>query len=742
MEPGAGFGGAGGAVEGIAGDGVSGVGEVDADLVGTAGSDLDLEEGMGGEAFQDAEFGMGGAAGVEAGGHAGAAEGVAGDGGVDDAGIGADAALDEGEVGFGDLAGGELAGEGAVGGVGAGDEEDAAGAFVEAVDDAGAEIAAEGGELGEVVEEGVDEGAGAAAGAEVDDEAGGLVDGDDAGVLIEDVEGDVFGEGAEGFQAGGLDGDGVAGVEFGGGLGGGAVEEDATVIDPGGEAGAGEFGQAGGEEVVEAGTGGGGVAGEGVHLYSVQRGWREGGDSRNNHNMPRRAWWLAMVGVVVAAHLCEVGVLWVEEGYPLAAAREMLRGKALYREIWFDKPPLFPAAYLLWGAQTGVALRVAGAALAVLAAWAAGRAARAFWGEREALWAAGLTAFFLTFDTHSAVMALTPDLLSVPLHFAAVGLAAAGLPFWAGVCAGAAVCVNVKGLLMLAAVLLWQWRKAGQVVAGFAIPVAAGAAWLGWQGSLGDFWRQVWVWGAAYSRDTPLVAPVLEGARRTANWGGFHGALVAGAAWAAWKEEDWKWAGWLALSAAGVVMGLRFYPRYYFHLLPVAALLAARGWVLMPRRWRWAAAALLALPLARFGPRYVEVAAGKPWADLAMYEGSARAAEVLKTRARPGETLLVWGYRPDLYALSGLEAGTRYLDSQPLSGVIADRHLLSSKVTYAELARENRAELMKARRPEWVADGLGPFNEKLDARRVMPELMSGYELAAEVAGYRLWRLRR
>lgn len=610
------------------------------------------------------------------------------------------------------------------------------------MNDAGAEVAADGGELREVMEESVDEGSGVAAGAKVDDEAGGLVDGNDVIVLIEDVEGDVLGEGAEGLQFGRLDRDNIAGAEFRGGFRRGVVDEDAVLFDPRSEAGTREFGQAGGEEVVEAGTGGGGVDGEGMHGFRVQRRWREGWESRNNHIMPKRTLWVAIVAMVLAAHLCEWGVLWVEEGYPLAAAREMMRGKALYRDIWFDKPPLFPVVYLMWGAQTGIVLRLAGAAFVVLAAWAAGRAARAFWGEKESLWAAGLTAFFLTFDTHSAVMALTPDLLSVPLHFAAVGLAAAGLPFWAGVCAGVAVLVNAKALLMLAAVLLWQWRKAGRVLLGFTVPLVAGAAWLGMQGSLGDFWQQVWVWGAAYSKDTPFVSPVYEGARRTVNWGGFHAALLAGAVMAAWKEEDWRWAGWLALSVAGVLLGWRFFPRYYFHLLPAVVLLAARGYELMPRKWRWAGLVLLMVPLARFGPRYVEVAQGKKWADLAMYEGSVRAAEVLKSKAGPGEKLLVWGYRPDLYVLSGLEAGTRYLDSQPLSGVIADRHLLSSRATYPELAERNRAELLKARRPEWIADGLGPFNARLDARRVMPELMSRYELVAELPGYRIWRLAR
>ena len=66
-------------------------------------------------------------------------------------------------------------------------------------------------------------------------------------------------------------------------------------------------------------------------------------------------------------------MLWAEEDLPLAAALQILAGKTLYRDAWFDKPPLLAAVYLLWGAHTGWALRVAGAvyglAAAFLAVW-------------------------------------------------------------------------------------------------------------------------------------------------------------------------------------------------------------------------------------------------------------------------------------------------------------------------------------------------------------------------------------
>src|ERR1051326_2127961 len=63
----------------------------------------------------------------------------------------------------------------------------------------------------------------------------------------------------------------------------------------------------------------------------------------------------ALFAVLLAAHLSHSGVLWAEEDLPLAAAFQLKRGMVLYRDIWFDKPPLVPAIYLLWGAAVGPA---------------------------------------------------------------------------------------------------------------------------------------------------------------------------------------------------------------------------------------------------------------------------------------------------------------------------------------------------------------------------------------------------
>jgi hypothetical protein len=191
------------------------------------------------------------------------------------------------------------------------------------------------------------------------------------------------------------------------------------------------------------------------------------------------------------------------------------------------------------------------------------------------------------------------------------------------------------------------------------------------------------------------------------------------------------------VSLVAVTVGWRFFPRYYLHLLPVAVLAGARGIALAGRKGLLVAALLLTVPLIRFGPRYVTLAADlisgreHSWQDLALNQDSRAAASLITPNARPGDTLLVWGYRADLFAYTRLRAASRFLDSQPLTGVVADRHLASSIPTAPELAAANRAALTQTR-PTWIVDGLGPLNPTL-AITAYPELqawLAGYREAA------------
>jgi hypothetical protein len=289
------------------------------------------------------------------------------------------------------------------------------------------------------------------------------------------------------------------------------------------------------------------------------------------------------------------------------------------------------------------------------------------------------------------------------------------------VLAGVAMLINAKAAFVLFACALWAGRAWPWLLLGFAIPNVAAFAWFGQ-----PYFDQVWRWGALYSERGFAAA---TGITRTLNWAGFHCALVVGAAFAFWKEKNWRMAGWLLLSLMAVAAGWRFFPRYYFQLLPVMALMAARGYVLLGRRGPLLLLLLL-IPLVRFGPRYVTLANDllhdrqTEWSDLAMNQDSRAAADRIDRQG----TLLVWGYRPDIFAYTRMAAGSRFLDSQPLTGVVADRHLTSSEAAAPEVAAQNRRELIQTR-PTWIVDGLGPLNPAL--------AISNYpDLRDWLAGYR------
>ena len=457
-------------------------------------------------------------------------------------------------------------------------------------------------------------------------------------------------------------------------------------------------------------------------------------------------WTLAAIfALLLASRLAHLNIVWVEEAYPAAAAIQILdSGRTLYRDIWFDKPAGTASLYCLWGARTGLALRLADTAFLFSCCFLLYRFGRRLWGaEREGLIAAALLAIYLTFGIPAAVMAIAPDLALVLPHIAAVYLAFTQRPVWAGVLAGIGFWINTKALFVLASCALFlnpglDWIRLG---GGFALVAGAQFGLLAGQGALGAYWDQVWRWGAMYARDTFVEQPFVYGLKQTLNWCGFQSAAVLGAVLFFWNSGQspqwggppargrplaglplphpirWPFAAWIILSLIPVALGLRFFPRYYFQLLPVFALLGARGFTLTrSRAIRWLMIALTLVPVTRFGPRYAiltaDFLAGRPhsWSDLALAQDSERVARILQSQ--PPGSLFVWGYRPDIYALTRMPAATPFFDSQPLSGVLADRHLRDSRVSAPEWAARYMGTVERAR-PDYIVDGLGRLNPQL-----------------------------
>src|SRR5436190_15067704 len=192
----------------------------------------------------------------------------------------------------------------------------------------------------------------------------------------------------------------------------------------------------------------------------------------------------ALFLVLLAARLCHVDILWAEEDLPMAAATQMQFGQKLYRDVWFDKPPLLASINLAWGVRTGWPLRLAGALYALLACCLAYAFARDLWTPAEGLWAAALLGFFLIFDFPSAVIPLAADLAMLAPHLAAVWLAYRGRAFWSGAAAGVAFLINAKALFVLAACAAWCLPGVAWLVLGFVACNAVAAAWLAWTGAL------------------------------------------------------------------------------------------------------------------------------------------------------------------------------------------------------------------------------------------------------------------
>jgi hypothetical protein len=459
-----------------------------------------------------------------------------------------------------------------------------------------------------------------------------------------------------------------------------------------------------------------------------------------------RLFFLLLAALLIAARLCHLEILWAEETLPLAAAQQMHAGKILYRDIWFDKPPLAPALYWALGGQAGFVLRLAGALYALLACWTAWRFARDLWTEAEARWAAGLMGFFLIFDFPATAVPLAADLLMLAPHLAAVWLAWRRRPFMCGAVAGLAFLINPKALFVVAACALWNPGGVPLMAAGFAAVSGVAAAWLWSAGALGPYWDEVWKWGRVYAAAPFVDSPIQNGLVRTLNWLGFHAALLVAGGWFVWRgRTDQRvrraiWLGWLLISFAAVAAGLRFFPRYYFQLLPIFVLLAARGLTMPGRKGRALVLLLLLIPAARFGPGYFTALRNKEWRDTAMDRDSRAAADITRQLAKSGDTLFVWGFRPEIYVYTQLPAATMYLDSQPLTGVPADRHLTQSEPVAPDAARARRAELALSH-PTFVLDGLGAYNPQL-AITSYPDLrdwFAGYQEAGRTGQTVIYR---
>jgi hypothetical protein len=452
---------------------------------------------------------------------------------------------------------------------------------------------------------------------------------------------------------------------------------------------------------------------------------------------PSVRFWVSLTGVLLLSRLCHVNILWADEDYHLAAAIQMLHGKMLYRDLWYDKPPLTAMVAALFGAWSGWPLRIAGTVIAAASCAVAFRFAASLWStnglesRREGYWTVGLLAFSLIFYLPAATIPLEPDTLMILPHLAAVYLAWRQKPLAAGLAAGLAFAMNLKGLTVLLVCLIFAPAAWPLMLAGFLIPNALLLAWLVSQHAFSAYVESVWRWGFLYAGAPPGETSVESALMRIRNWLGFHAALGLAAGWYFVRDKEDsarpRLLAWTAISLAAAGVGWRFSPHYLNQLLPPLAIAGARGICILASETRvtlrrMGIGVLVATTLVaviRFGPRYFLLAAddlagrSHAWRDVALDQESRQASALVRTLAREGDTIFVWGYRPNIVVYTRLPVASRMWESQPLTGVPADRHLRDASSVDPDWARQNRAELTRSS-PSIIVDGLSAYNPQLN----------------------------
>lgn len=560
--------------------------------------------------------------------------------------------------------------------------------------------------------------------------------------------------------------------------------------------------------------------------------------------------------IAYAGHLYEDDGLWFTVG------EELLRGKALYREIYFDKPPGLALTYLLlfwsFGAHV-ITVRLFTIAYSIAIAAVLFLFGSRLYDKRIGLLTALMFAVFST--TYPHFQALNTDLLMVLPYAAGAYLLVRSrwdvsspsaapsskrlLALAGGALIGVAFQINPKAIfdiVFFGAVLVasrkWNENEVRSVtdpskrepnafslfalsvvgvIAGsvpFLVHIAAASSW-------SFYWAYVWDWGARYGGYNSAASVVMAALKSGTNYLTLNNTLLIGLAFVVFAvarqmrkhsniadqatEAGFKTvrdfrAGvvlllWFAASFAGVMVGGRFYGHYFLQIVPSLCVIGARGIVginsLLKTRsttLRRSVLALLVLgfafTLVRFHSRDAVLALdwargttspsnavwyhtirdreerivaavvrdmgdGADAADRFGLEAIREGGPRTKPAEGPGDYLFVWGYRPEIYYWSGLLPASRFLSTQPLTGVPADVHffgddyrsLLDPAVTAN--ARQQLAGDLEETQPKYIVDELGFFNNHLGILQY-PELrdfMSEYKPLGATGRFFVYRRR-
>ena len=486
-----------------------------------------------------------------------------------------------------------------------------------------------------------------------------------------------------------------------------------------------------------------------------------------------------------------------DEATYCVVAREMLSGRALYREVVDHKPPLiyltYAATQALGGPTGGMRLLHLLTALVVFAtSLLIGRIARdrgpglagTSVDDRRAVSyvAAALYVVFSTtlfdFDAQAAnceLFMMLPLTASVLVYLHDGG----GRRRWLYLLATGALVATATLYKYQAAIqvplyalhLTWvRRRRPAALMVDLAAMTAGLAAVLGAAvaiARLGGAWEGAWFWfrfNFAYIKQGFRLSELL--ARATARVS--YAVLPALFLWILGvraavlslhrpltlddpQRTDLFLAGWLVVSAIAVTAGGRFFGHYFHQTTAPLSVLAAPATVRLARTRPRLVGAAVGIPAAVFfllsiAHSQVMAAAGDPDPDYPAI------AAYINARAVPSDSLVVWGNAPVLYFEARRPLGSRFVFSNYLTGLSpATRTQTDPNADAAANVVPGSWDMLEAdlgeRRPRFFVDtspgNIGAYGKFPPARfpRLQVILDRDYTPIGEVAGVRIFALR-
>jgi 4-amino-4-deoxy-L-arabinose transferase-like glycosyltransferase len=317
--------------------------------------------------------------------------------------------------------------------------------------------------------------------------------------------------------------------------------------------------------------------------------------------------------------------MYQDDGFWFMSAKEMLRGKILYSEIYFDKPPGLPLLYALlfklFGSEL-ITIRLFTIFYSLVISFVIYLFGSYLYDKRTGRLAALFFTIFSTTFTTGHVQGLNTDFLMVLPYTAAALLLVKPIKegrlhrltsLMGGVLVGIAFHINPKAIynllffgLLLLIPIIWKRFSAKPftirdtiklyvwTLTGFVLGTLPIFLFLYSTNSFDAYWQQVWVWGSLYSSYYSIWRIVKTGFLQTINYFSVNMIFFITLLFIAFNtfngfrkselgiqpatfESDKALLIWFISSYLGMSVGGRFFGHYFFQIIPALSLIGARG---------------------------------------------------------------------------------------------------------------------------------------------------------------------